>query len=94
MAISVGSFLLLVLLSGFASGLLNQTLFGHVTIGLACSVGVFVVMGVTAWRYMVHMEQRIDPAADRLRAELERDEAQQARTEQPRSPQQRGFGAW
>ncbi|TPQ21073.1 DUF485 domain-containing protein [Streptomyces sporangiiformans] len=99
MAISVGGFLLFVLLSSFAPGLLNQPLFGHVTLGLACGVGAFVVMGLTAWRYTLHMERHIDPATDRLRAEIEHDEAQQTRTQQTRTqrtrgPQQRRFGAW
>jgi uncharacterized membrane protein (DUF485 family) len=94
MAISVGGFLLFVLLSSFTPELLNQPLFGHVTVGLACGVGAFVVMGLTAWRYTLRMERHIDPATDRLRAEIEHDEAQQTRTQQTRGPQQRRFGAW
>ncbi|WP_461062388.1 DUF485 domain-containing protein [Streptomyces pseudoechinosporeus] len=92
--ISVGGFLLLVLLSGFAPGVLNQELFGHVTLGLVGGIGQFAVMAVTAWRYTVHMERRIDPAVDRLRAEIARDEAEQARVQQARGPQQRRFGSW
>ncbi|GAA2649116.1 DUF485 domain-containing protein [Streptomyces vastus] len=92
--ISVGGFLLFVLLSNFATGVLNQKLFGHVTVGLVGGIGQFVVMAVTAWRYTVHMERRIDPAVDRLRAEIARDEAEQARLQQARVPQERRFGSW
>jgi uncharacterized membrane protein (DUF485 family) len=94
MLVSVGGFLLFVLLSSFLPDVLNQPLFGHVTLGLAGGVGQFVVMAVTAWRYTVHMDRRIDPTADRLRAEIHREEAQQARAQQARVPQQRRFGAW
>jgi uncharacterized membrane protein (DUF485 family) len=90
MSISVGGFLLFVLLSSFLPDVLNQPLFGHVTLGLALGVGQFAVMAVTAWRYTVHMDRRIDPTADRLRAEMHRNEAQRARVPQ----QQRRFGAW
>ncbi|MEV0224887.1 DUF485 domain-containing protein [Streptomyces sp. NPDC050704] len=90
LSVSVGGFLLFVLLSSFLPDVLNQPLFGHVTLGLAVGVGQFAVMAVTAWRYTVHMDRRIDPAADRLRAQLHRDEAQRARVPQ----QQRRFGAW
>ncbi|MER6138374.1 DUF485 domain-containing protein [Streptomyces sp. NPDC001815] len=90
MSVSVGGFLLFVLLSGFLPGVLNQPLFGHVTLGLAGGVGQFVVMAVTAWRYCVHMDRRIDPTADRLRAELHRHAAQRARVPQP----QRRFRTW
>lgn len=94
MLISVGGFLLFVLLSSFAPGVLNQELFDHVTVGLAGGIGQFVVMAVTAWRYTVHMERRIDPAVDRLRAEIARDKAEQARVQQASAPQQRRFGSW
>ena len=92
--ISVGGFLLLVLMSNFAPGVLNQELFGHMTVGLVGGVGMFGLMALTAWRYTVHMERRIDPAVDRLRAEIARDEAEQARVQQPSAPQQRRFGSW
>lgn len=90
LSVSVGGFLLFVLLSSFLPDVLNQPLFGHVTLGLAGGVGQFVVMALTAWRYLVHMERRIDPTADRLRGELQRDEAARARVPQ----QQRRFGGW
>ena len=90
LSISVGGFLLFVLLSSFLPDVLNQPLFGHVTLGLAGGVGQFVVMALTAWRYTVHMERRVDPAADRLRAELHRDAASAG----PGPQQQRRFGGW
>lgn len=67
--VSVGGFLTYVLMSSFAAGLMNQSLFGHLTIGLALGLGQFVLMGVTIWLYVRHMNRRIDPVTQRLRAQ-------------------------
>ncbi|MGC9540501.1 DUF485 domain-containing protein [Streptomyces sp. UG1] len=61
--LSVGGFLLYVLLSHSAPGLMNQRLVGALTLGLALGLGQFVVMGVTAWCYVRHMRTRVDPLA-------------------------------
>ncbi|WP_371664464.1 DUF485 domain-containing protein [Streptomyces sp. NBC_00280] len=78
-ALSVGGFLLYVLLSNFAPGIMNQPLAGHFTLGLALGLGQFLVMVVTAWRYVLRMRTSFDPVARGLRAQLE----------QPRTGQQR-----
>lgn len=67
--VSVGGFLTYVLMSSFAPGLMNQSLIGHLTIGLTLGLGQFVLMGVTIWLYVRHMHRRIDPATHRLRAQ-------------------------
>lgn len=67
--VSVGGFLTYVLMSSFAAGLMNQSLIGHLTIGLTLGLGQFVLMGVTIWLYVRHMRLRIDPATHRLRAQ-------------------------
>jgi uncharacterized membrane protein (DUF485 family) len=64
--LSVSSFLLYVLLSGFAPVVMNLTLAGRMTLGLALGLAQFAVMGVTAWRYVRHMRTRVDPAARAL----------------------------
>ncbi|GAB2853228.1 hypothetical protein GCM10027074_20230 [Streptomyces deserti] len=69
-ALSVGGFLLYVLLSSFAPALMNQPLLGRLTLGLALGLGQFAVMGVTAWCYVRHMRTRVDPLARGLRSRL------------------------
>jgi uncharacterized membrane protein (DUF485 family) len=66
-AVAVGGFLLYVLLSGFAPGLMNSTLSGHLTLGLALGLGQFVLMAVIVWRYLVHMRTRVTPVTRGLR---------------------------
>ncbi|NEC84577.1 DUF485 domain-containing protein [Streptomyces sp. SID12501] len=70
-ALAVGGFLLYVLLSNFAPGIMNQPLAGHFTLGLALGLGQFLVMVVTVWRYVVRMRTSFDPVARGLRARLE-----------------------
>ncbi|MEE1761660.1 MULTISPECIES: DUF485 domain-containing protein [unclassified Streptomyces] len=88
-ALSVGGFLSYVLLSSFAPGVMNQRLIGHLTLGLTLGLAQFAVMGVTAFLYVRHMREKIDPVARRLRAEWEEHEAEQRRV-----PAGRRFGAW
>ncbi|MER6358648.1 DUF485 domain-containing protein [Streptomyces sp. NPDC001634] len=85
----VGGFLLYVLLSSFASGVMNQPLVGHLTLGLAFGLVQFAVMALAVWRYTVHMRRRMDPVARRLRAELNR-----TGPGRPRVPQERRFRTW
>ncbi|MFI5673182.1 DUF485 domain-containing protein [Streptomyces cellulosae] len=62
-AAAVGGFLLYILLSSFAPGLMNSSLSGHFTLGLALGLGQFVLMAVIVWRYLVHMRTRFTPVA-------------------------------
>ena len=96
-AAAVGGFLLYVLLSNFAPGVMNQPLAGHLTLGLALGLGQFVVMAVTAWRYVRRMRTRFDPVARGLRAQLEqrRPEHQRAAGQAGLRPQsKREFRTW
>jgi uncharacterized membrane protein (DUF485 family) len=65
--LAVGGFLLHVLLSSFLPALMNASLSGHLTIGLALGLGQFVLMGVIAWRYLVHMRTHVTPVVRGLR---------------------------
>lgn len=85
----VGSFLLYVLLSSFVPGLMDQPLIGRLTVGLTLGLAQFAVMAFAVWRYTVHMERHVDPAARRLRAELDRTESGR-----DRAAQHRGFPTW
>ncbi|KUO17482.1 DUF485 domain-containing protein [Streptomyces dysideae] len=82
--LSVGGFLLYVLLSHFAPGLMNQPLLGHLTLGLALGLGQFAVMGVTAWCYVRHMRTRVDPLARGLRSRHHPHDARPPRATVPR----------
>ena len=66
-AVAVGGFLLYVLLSSFMPGLMNSSVSGHLTVGLALGLGQFVLMGVIAWRYLVHMRTQVTPVVRGLR---------------------------
>ncbi|MGW0821693.1 DUF485 domain-containing protein [Streptomyces sp. NPDC002845] len=91
--VSVGGFLVYVLLSSFAAGVMNQPLVGHLTVGLALGLFQFLVMGVTIWLYVRHMRDRVDPAVRRLRAQLRENEAQ-TQAQQRRVPAGRRFRTW
>ncbi|MBY8344665.1 DUF485 domain-containing protein [Streptomyces sp. KC 17012] len=62
-SLAVGGFLLYVLLSGFAPGLMNTPLGGRLTLGLALGLGQFAVMAVIARRRLVHLRTHADPPA-------------------------------
>lgn len=66
-AVAVGGFLLYVLLSSFLPGLMNTSLSGHLTVGLALGLGQFVLMGLIVWRYLVHVRTDVTPVVRGLR---------------------------
>ncbi|MBX9364578.1 DUF485 domain-containing protein [Streptomyces sp. WAC04114] len=82
--LSVGGFLLYVLLSSFVPAVMNQPLFGRLTLGLTLGLGQFAVMGVTAWCYVRHMRTRVDPLARGLRSRRYETESRRGRSAPPR----------
>jgi uncharacterized membrane protein (DUF485 family) len=99
--LSVGGFLLYVLLSSFTPAVMNQPLFGHLTLGLALGLAQFAIMAVTAWCYVRHMRTRVDPLARGLKSRLHQQESRRPRTAVPphRSGQTvdhgtRGYRTW
>lgn len=88
-AVVVGGFLLYVLLSHFASPLMNFRLGGQVTLGLAIGLAQFAIMAVRVWRYTTHMRRQVDPVARRLRAGTDR-----AEPGRPTAPQEGRFRSW
>lgn len=70
--LAVGGFLLYVLLSGFAPGLMNTPLGGHLTLGLALGLGQFAIMAVIARRRLVHLRTHADPRARGFRTRFVR----------------------
>lgn len=65
--VAVGGFLLYVLLSSFLPGLMNRSISGHLTFGLALGLGQFVLMAVIVWRYLVHVRTHVTPVVRGLR---------------------------
>ncbi|MET9390332.1 DUF485 domain-containing protein [Streptomyces sp. NPDC006624] len=95
--LSVGGFLLYVLLSSFVPAVMNQPLFGRLTVGLTLGLGQFALMGVTAWCYVRHMRTRVDPLARGLRSRARENQARRARPHgagQPLRQGTRGFRSW
>ncbi|MFC8361473.1 DUF485 domain-containing protein [Streptomyces griseorubiginosus] len=66
-AVAVGGFLLYVLLSSFLPGLMNTSLSGRLTVGLALGLGQFALMGLIVWRYLVHVRTDVTPVVRGLR---------------------------
>ncbi|MER6334345.1 DUF485 domain-containing protein [Streptomyces sp. NPDC001034] len=75
----VSGYLLLILLSGFAPGLMAAALWGHLTFGLTLGLALFAALFLTAWRYHRHMRTRFDPLADALRAHRVRTGAERSK---------------
>ncbi|MGW2521406.1 DUF485 domain-containing protein [Streptomyces sp. NPDC001617] len=94
--IGVGGFLLYVLLSSFTPGLMNSSLSGHLTLGLALGLGQFVLMAVIARRYVVHMRTRVDPVVRGFRCQPRSrpGESRQRPTEPQTSHRTEGYRTW
>lgn len=64
-------YLLYVLLSIYAGGFMGHVLFGNINVALAFGLLQFVsTFGIAIW-YAMFAARRMDPIADRLRAEYE-----------------------
>ncbi|MFU8851365.1 DUF485 domain-containing protein [Micromonospora sp. SL1-18] len=61
---------LYVILSAYARGFMGAKLFGHVNVALVFGLLQFVSTFVIAWLYARFADRRIDPVADRIRAEI------------------------
>ncbi|MGI5460723.1 DUF485 domain-containing protein [Streptomyces sp. CA-249302] len=95
-ALAVGGFLVYVLLSSFMPALMNTSLAGHLTLGLALGLGQFVVMALVARRHLVHMRTRVDPIARGFRTQAHKQQTDQ-REQRARSAapyQSGGYRTW
>ena len=97
-AVAVGGFLLYVLLSSFTPELMNTSLHGHLTLGLALGLGQFVVMALIARRHIVHMRTHVDPIVRGFRTQARARRPQPEQSRRPaRSPAPRrseGYRTW
>jgi len=62
---------LYVILSAYARGFMGTKLFGNINVALVFGLLQFVSTFVIAWLYSRFADRRIDPVADRIRAEIE-----------------------
>ncbi|SBT53049.1 DUF485 domain-containing protein [Micromonospora narathiwatensis] len=62
---------LYVILSAYARGFMGTKLFGNINVALVFGLLQFVSTFVIAWLYSRYADRRIDPVADRIRAEIE-----------------------
>jgi uncharacterized membrane protein (DUF485 family) len=62
---------LYVLLSAYARGFMSVKLVGNINVALVLGLLQFVSTFVIAWYYSRYADQRLDPVADKIRAELD-----------------------
>ncbi|WP_405865013.1 DUF485 domain-containing protein [Streptomyces sp. NBC_00005] len=95
-AIAVGGFLLYVLLSSFTPGLMNTSLSGHFTLGLALGLGQFVVMALIARRHLLHMRTYADPVSRGFRTQSHRQQPDRPGRPARRTPSRHaeGYRRW
>jgi uncharacterized membrane protein (DUF485 family) len=68
-------YLLYVLLSAYARGFMGTKLLGNINVAFVFGLLQFVSTFLIAWLYSRYADRKIDPVADRIRAEMERDAA-------------------
>jgi len=73
-------YLLYVVLSGWARDFMGTKVIGFINIALIFGLLQFVSTFLIAWQYSRHAERRLDPLADKLRAEVEGDGGAKAET--------------
>ena len=64
-------YLAYVLASLFAKDLMTTSVAGNLTVGILFGIAQFASTFLITWLYIRHMNKKVDPIAQRLRAELE-----------------------
>lgn len=70
-AVFLAWYLLYVVLSGFARDFMGTTVVGHINVALIFGLLQFVSTFLIAWGYSRHAGRKLDPTAEKLRAEIE-----------------------
>jgi uncharacterized membrane protein (DUF485 family) len=73
-------YLLYVVLSGWARGFMGTELFGAINYGLIFGLLQFVSTFGIAYLYSRHAGRNLDPVADKIRGDIEAEEAQNSGT--------------
>nr|WP_323377842.1 DUF485 domain-containing protein [Streptomyces smaragdinus] len=66
-----GWYLLYVLLSNYAGGLMARELTGHVNVAFALGLAQFLTTFLIAWWYARYAAARLDPRAEEIRGRME-----------------------
>ncbi|MER5974053.1 MULTISPECIES: DUF485 domain-containing protein [unclassified Streptomyces] len=66
-------YLLYVLLSNYAGGLMGTKVLGNINVALVLGVAQFVTTFLIAWWYARHAATRLDPRAEAIKSRLEGD---------------------
>lgn len=64
-----------VLLAGWAPDFMAQRVFGDITVGLLFGLGQFVTTFVITMAYVSFANRKLDPVAEEIRGDLEKQEA-------------------
>ncbi|WP_256105340.1 DUF485 domain-containing protein [Streptomyces sp. ODS05-4] len=64
-------YLLYVLLSNYAGGLMGTRLFGNVNVALVLGLAQFLTTFLIAWFYSRHAAAKLDPRADAIKSRME-----------------------
>jgi uncharacterized membrane protein (DUF485 family) len=66
---------LYVILSAYARGFMDTKVVGHINVALIFGLLQFVSTFLIAWLYARFADRKLDPIADRMRAEIEKGDA-------------------
>ncbi|WP_309093605.1 DUF485 domain-containing protein [Streptomyces sp.] len=64
-------YLLYVLLSNYAGGLMGTKLFGNINVAFVLGVAQFVTTFLIAWWYSKHAAAKLDPKAEAIKSRME-----------------------
>lgn len=70
-AVFLGWYLLYVLMADYAQGFMSVRVFGNITVGLIFGLLQFVSTFVITGLYVWFANRRLDPIADKIRADIE-----------------------
>lgn len=67
----LGYYLLLIVLAGYAPGLMRARILGELTVAYVFALSQFLMVGVAAYAYIRLARARVDPLVERLHERLE-----------------------
>jgi len=74
-ALFLAWYLLYVVVADYAHEFMSTKLFGNITVGLVFGLLQFASTFVITWLYMRYANRRLDPIAEKIRADVERESA-------------------
>jgi uncharacterized membrane protein (DUF485 family) len=74
----LGYYLLLIVLAGYAPGLMQTRIAGELTVAYVFALSQFPMVGVAAFAYMRLARSKVDPLVERVREQLQESAAREA----------------